>query len=187
MSDVHRVRLHTTPRIGWRVPGWTARLAVALVGGSLCVFQLSFGFFFVVALVLVALSVAFPATPSAWAVMVLLGASVLVRTPSPEDPRIYLLIAGVHLLHLLASYAAVIPPRSWVQLRAFASPLRRFIFIQVPAQLAAGVALYAFSPRFDGAPGAVVPVLGAIAAAALVVLTLVLIVPLRSEKRRQSG
>jgi len=157
------------------------RAFVAVVGTALCVGELAQGFWFWAALVLVAIASVFPATPAAWVLMVALGSSLLTRTPSALDGRIYALIAGIHLLHLLAAYARVVPGESWVQLRAFAAPLRRYVLVQVPVQLIAALALFAFAPR-SGAQPVVLPIIGVVAALALVVLAIVLVVPFFRQK-----
>jgi len=183
MSDLTRVRLRARPHVGARVPGWVPRVLVGVIGLWLCMSQFPLGFWFWVGIVVVAVAAVFPATPAAWALMLLAGASMLLRTPSPADARIYILIATIHLLQLVAAYARVVPVRSWMQLRAFAAPLRRFIIVQVPAQIIAALALFAFSPRAGNPHPAAIPILGVVAAVALVVLTLVLIVPLIRERR----
>jgi hypothetical protein len=180
MSDIVRVRVRAAPRIGARMPGWVLRAVVGIIGVGLCIWQIPVtagAFWLVVAIIIVALSVIFPASPAAWILMLTVGASIFTRAPSPADPRLYVLVAGVHLLHLAASYARVIPPRSWVQLRAFARPMRRYLLVQIPTQLATVIALFAFSPRTAGHP-APLPAGAVVAASALAVLTVVLIAPL---------
>ncbi|MEO8906946.1 MAG: hypothetical protein ABI310_02605 [Microbacteriaceae bacterium] len=183
MSGGDRVRLRSGPEIGQRVPGWALRVAIVLVGTALCVSQLPLGVWFGMGLVLTSLAGILPRVPAAWALILLLGAGVLWREPSPLDLHFYLLLAGAHLLHLLASYALVIPVRSRLQLRAFGAPLRRYLLIQVPVQLAAALALFAFSPRI-GHVASAIPAAAAVAAAALILLTVVLTGPLLREKLR---
>jgi hypothetical protein len=180
MSGSNRVRVRQAPRLGARVPGWVLRGVLAMVGIVLCLSQLSLGtagFWAWVGIGITGVAVVFPATPAAWLLMLMLGISVLPRVPSPADPRIYLLIAGIHLLHLIASYARVVPARGWIQLRVFAAPLRRYLLVQLPVQGAALVALAVFAPRIGEHPTAI-PALGIVAGIALIGLALVLIVPL---------
>lgn len=186
MSTGVRVRVRPAPHIGVRVPGWALRAVIAVVGIGLCFGQLpdgfAGGFWFWFGIVLAVTATVFPTTPAAWALMVLLGASVLVRVPSPVDPRLYLLIAGIHLLQLLAAYARVVPAAGRVQLQAFSAPIRRYIIVQLPTQLVAAIVLFAFAPAANR-QWPTIPVLGVVAGAALVALTLVFIVPLIRSQR----
>lgn len=185
MSGSPRVRVRSAPHIGARVPGWVLRVLVGIVGISLCISQLPVdvgGFWLWVGIVVTIVAVLAPATPAAWVLMVMLGISLLTCDPSPVDARIYILIAGIHLLQLFASYARVVPLRSWIQLRSLAAPLRRYVLVQVPVQCAAVVTLIAFAPRTGEHP-VEVPALGIVAGVALILLTLILIVTLILPKR----
>jgi hypothetical protein len=190
MSDSNRVRVRQAPSIGARVPGWTLRSILAIVGIGLCLSQLPLGaggFWLWIGVTITGVAVVFPMTPAAWLLMLMVGMSVLPRVPSPADPRIYLLIAGIHFLHLVASYTRVVPARGWIQLRAFAAPLRRYVLMQLPVQGAAVVALAVFAPKIGKHPIAI-PALGILAGAALIGLALVLIatliLPAAGAKRR---
>lgn len=180
MSGSIRVRVRQAPRLGARVPGWMLRGILAAVGIVLCLVQLPLGTDGVwawVGIAITGIAVVFPTTPAAWLLMLMLGISVLSRVPSPADPRIYLLIAGIHLLHLIASYTRVVPVRGWIQVRALVSPLRRYLLVQLPAQAVALLTLAVFAPKI-GEHRVAIPALGIVAGIALVGLALVLIVPM---------
>jgi hypothetical protein len=180
MSEGNRVRVRQAPHLGARVPGWVLRGILATVGVGLCLSQLPLGaggFWVWIGIAITGVAVVFPTTPAAWLLMLMVGISVLPRFPSPADPRIYLLIAGIHLLHLIASYTRVVPVRGWIQLRTFAAPLRRYVLVQLPVQGAAIVALAVFAPKIGEHPIAI-PALGILAGAALIGLAIVLVVPL---------
>ncbi|HEY5224089.1 MAG TPA: hypothetical protein VIJ18_13710 [Microbacteriaceae bacterium] len=183
LNGPDRVRLRSRPQIGERVPGWALRVAVVAVGVALCVSQLPLGLWFGFGLALALLAGFFPRVPAAWGLIIVLGAGLLWRQPSPLDLHFYLLLAGVHLLHVLASFALAVPVRACLQLRALGAPLRRYLLIQVPVQLGAGIALFVFSPRIGHAAG-VIPAAAAVAAVALVVLTVILTGPLLRAKLR---
>lgn len=182
-SGADRVRLRSRPQIGQRVPGWALRVAVVGVGVALSVSQLPLGLWFGFGLTLAVLAGFFPRLPAAWGLIILLSAGVLWRQPSPLDLHFYLLLAGVHLLHLLASFALVMPVRARLQLRGFALPLRRYLLIQVPVQLGAGLALFVFSPRIGHVADAI-PAAAAVGAVSLVVLAVVLTGPLLRARLR---
>lgn len=182
MSDAARsVRVRRLPEIGARVPGVVTRVAVGVVGALLCLDRFPPGFFLVIGLVLTAIAVVRPRTLAAWALLLVLAASQLLRDPSPLDVRFFVLLAGMHLLHLLAAQTLALPWRGWVQVAAFRRPLLRFLVIQIPVQVVAFLALLLLAPRPDGSAAVVVPVAGIVGAAALVVLTLLLVVPLLSD------
>jgi hypothetical protein len=183
MTQNPRVRLRSLPRLGPRVPGWMLRVAIGIVGAGLCVTQLPLGFWFGLGLVLAVLAAIAPRLSTAWALILLLGSSLLWREPSPLNVTFYALLAGVHLLHLLASYALVVPIGGWLQLRAFTASLKRYLIVQVPLQLLTALALFAFSPR-AGHTLAAVPVVGIAAGVALVALTVVLVLPFLRERPR---
>jgi hypothetical protein len=77
--------------------------------------------------------------------------SQLWREPSVTDLAFYLLLGGVHLLHLLGGLTRLLPWMGRMQVGALVRPLRRFVLIQAAAQVAAISALLVF----DGGPGTV--------------------------------
>jgi hypothetical protein len=185
MSDQEIARRGVLPRIGPRAPGWTIRLAVIVVGLGLCFTQLPPGFWFGLGVLLTLLAAVFPRIPWAWALLILCGACVFLHPVGPPpgsliEWRIAALIAGAHLIHLLASYAAVFPVRGWVALSAFRGSAVRYLIIQLPVQIAAAVVLFVIA-RVTLPP---VPVAGAIAAIALVGVALAVLAALLLERRR---
>jgi hypothetical protein len=112
-----------------------------------------------------------------------LAASQLTRDPAPLDWRFMLLLAGLHLLYVLAAQLRQLPWRIRVQLAALAQPLGRFVAIQLPVQLIAIAVLALLAPTSDGDRRLVVPALGIAGAVALLLTALLLVVPLVRDRR----
>ena len=177
-------RLGRVPELGLRVPGFTPRAVFALLSIALCVIELRVGFVFVVALVLAAVTMVLPRLLTAWAFLLLLAGNQAVQDPSTHEWKLFVLLAGLHLVHVIASQLLVLPARGWIQLRVFGKPLKRFLVIQVAAQLTAALVLLVLLPR-TASLHLSLPALGIVGAGALVVLAIVLIAPLVREKSRQ--
>jgi hypothetical protein len=64
--------------------------------------------------------------------------------------RFMVLLAGLHLLHILALWVLELPSRIWVQPGVFAASLIRFVVIQIPIQLLAISSLLLFAPHANG-------------------------------------
>jgi hypothetical protein len=184
MNEKPGVRLLTLPPVGRRVPGFVPRAALAVVGAPLCFVCYQQAFWIAVGLVLAGLAVVFPQRFAAWALILLLGASRLPHESSPLKWQFFVLLAGLHLLHLLAAQAFDFPWRGWVQLAVFRRPLLRFLSIQIPVQALAVVALVALAPRSNGSRHVTLAAFGIVGAVSLVMVTLALAVPLLREKAR---
>jgi hypothetical protein len=117
--------------------------------------------------------------------LLVLGLSQLWRTPSAHDVTFYVLLASVHLLHVLGSYLRLFPRHARLQMAALVGPLRRYVLVQAVVQpLAVGV-LSAFAGGARGARGAGgVPGLSIAAAAALAVVAALLARGLWMARRR---
>ena len=178
------VRPRIVPELGARIPGYGTRVAFVAVAALLCFDRTPNGFWLVVGLALTALAVAAPRQLYAWALLLLLGASQLSRDPSAHDWHFFALLAGLHLLHVLAALTLAHPWRSWVQLAAIRPPLHRYLAVQVPVQIVALFTLALLAPGPDGSAHLTVPAVGIAGAAALVLITLRLIVPMLREKAR---
>jgi len=108
-----------------------------------------------------------------WALILLLAAGQLAHHPGLTW-RFLVLLAGLHLLHLLSMLALELPWRAWVQLAVFRAPLRRYVAIQVPTQLLAVAALLWLAPRHGGHRPITVTAFAALGAVAFVGLALLL-------------
>jgi len=174
---------HATSRVHGSVPAATPRIVLAVVAAVLCATQLTFGLWFVVAVILAVLSLIVPRLLTAWAFVLVVGLSMLFREPSVTDWRPYLLLAGVHLVHLYAAQCVVTPVRGRVQLRVLLRPLRAFLIVQVPSQFVLALVLWLHRPDAVGWSGNAVPLLAAVGALALVVLTLLFAITMRAVQR----
>jgi hypothetical protein len=175
------VPVRPVPDIGMWIPGFVLRAALGVVAALLCLDRLPPGFWLVVGLLLTGGAVAVPRWLTAWGLLVLLGASQVLQAPSPHDGHFFLLLAGLHLIQVLAAHALAFPWRSRVQLAVLRRPLLRFVAIQGPVQVFAAAALAVLAPHPNGSTSIHLPVLGIVGGAALVVVTLLLVVPLLRE------
>ncbi|WP_345764698.1 hypothetical protein [Diaminobutyricibacter sp. McL0608] len=168
------------PMIGPHVTAWVLRGAFFIVGVGLGLVEGTSAFWSGVVVLLAAAAVVVPRWMTAWVMLVVLAGTVLTRHPDPLDWHPYLLVAGVHAAHVLASWMLVMSPRARVQLRALAPSALRFAAIQVPSQLLIAVTLWLASAT---ASHAALPAIAVVAAVALVSLSLVLLGPLLRERR----
>jgi hypothetical protein len=178
-----RVRARPLPAMGPWLPAAVLRVALGVVGVLLCVDRLAPGFWLVAGLGLLGAAVAVPRWATAWALLLLLAGTQLLEQPSAQDGRFFLLLAGLHLLHVLAAQALALPWRGRVQAVVLRRPLLRFVAVQIPVQVVAFAALAVLAPGPDGAR-VVLPAAGIVGGAALVAVTVLLIVPLLGERSR---
>ena len=164
--------VRTPPELGASVAGWVLRAALVVVALALAAVQFHSGFLLGVTVLLLALAAFRPRTMMAWLFLALIGASVLWQPPE-QAWRFAVVLLGMHLMHLLSAWCLHVPAAALVQLRVFVRPLARLVAIQVVVQ-AVALAVRAFHDT----SAASVPVLGIVAAAALVVLALVLVAPI---------
>jgi len=175
---VNRARVNgarTVPDAGIVVPSIALRLAFVAIALLLAVVQFAgFPAGLVAAALLAVAAAVWPRTMLGWAVLMLLGASMLWHEQR-VDWRLFVLIAGVHALHVLASQLLWLRWRGGIQASALGRPFLRFVLIQAPTQLAALVVLAV-------APAGRAPWFAILGAAALVTLALVLARPLLRER-----
>jgi len=169
----------SVPAIGQWVPTATVHLAFLVVAAALCLLVLSSPFWRAVGLLLAVVVTVFPNWVPRWWLLLLLGLSQYWREPSVTDLVFYLLLAGVHLLHVLGGLARLLPWHGRMQVVAFVRPLQRFAVVQAVAQSVAVGALLAFSGGRGTIPG-----LSILAAAMLGVVAAVLNRGLRQAELR---
>jgi hypothetical protein len=127
------------PTIGPYVPSAALHLCFFALGTTLCLLSLP-SFWRGAGLLLAVLGTVLPQRVSPWWLLLLLGLGQLGRDPSVTDWRFFVLLAGIHLLHLLASAATVMPWGARVQVAALAQSMRGFAMLQVLVQsIAVGV------------------------------------------------
>lgn len=135
------------------MPMATLRLTQFSVAAALCLLVLESRFWMVAGLLISVANLLAPIQVGAWWVLLLLALGQLWRVPSAFDPTFHLLLAGVHLLHVLGSIGRWLPWRGRMELAALAAPLARFAAIQVIAQVVAVFALYPSSGDRSTVPG----------------------------------
>ena len=150
---------------------WWLRAAIAAVGAAvLGVLELQ-GLAFTLVIVfgvVVAVTVALPSSPG---MTVLVGGAALATAfldGSGLSVQALLLIPLLHLGHVLAGIAGVLPAGARLHLSAFRRPLRRYLLIQVSVLALVALALVVPAGRIDP----IVEVAGLLAAAGVALVAL---------------
>jgi hypothetical protein len=131
------------------VPGLAVRAVFLIAGVLLSLVDYGLSGWLAVGIVLSVAAMWSPQHLLGWALILFLAAGRLAHHPALSW-RLLVLLAGLHLLHVLAMLALELPWRSWVQPAVFVAPLRRFVVIQVPTQLLAVLAVLLLAPSPDG-------------------------------------
>jgi hypothetical protein len=161
---------------GARIPGLAVRAVFLIAGVLLCLVDYGLSGWLVVGIVLSVAAAWSPQHLLGWALILFLAAGRLAHHPGLSW-RFLVLLAGLHLLHVLAMLALELPWRSWVQPAVLVAPLRRFLVIQVPSQLLAVLALLLLAPSADGHRPVTIAGFAVVGAVALVGLALLLTGP----------
>jgi hypothetical protein len=164
------------PDAGARIPGVAVRVIFAVAGVLLSVVDYGPTGWFVVGIVLSFVAAWSPQYLLGWVLILFLAIGRLAHHPS-VNWQFLVLLAGLHLLHVLAMFTLELPWRSWMQPSVFVPPLLRFLVIQVPSQLLAVLALVLLAPHRDGHRPLTVAEFAVVGALALVGLALLLIRP----------
>jgi hypothetical protein len=170
--------LASVPAIGQWVPTATLHVLFFAVAAGLCLLVLVSPFWIAVGLLLAAAVTLAPNRVPTWWLLLVLALSQLWREPSVTDLTFYLLLAGVHLLHVLGGLARLLPWMGRMQVGALVRPLQRFVLVQAVAQAGAVSTLLVF----DGNP-ITVRGLSILAAGALGVVAAILLRQLRQPQR----
>jgi hypothetical protein len=157
-----------------RVPGVAVRLALAIVGILLTVVVYGSSGWLAVGIMFSLLAAWAPEYLLDWVLIVFLALGELSH-PAALSWQLLVLLAGVHLLHALATLALGLPWRSWIAPTVFTRPLLRFLAIQIPVQLLAVVILLLLAPNAHGHRPLTVAEFTLVGAAALAGLTLILL------------
>lgn len=133
------------PHIGPSIPTATVPLLFLAVAAGLCLLVLTSPSLLAIGVLLALLGTLASNQMSTWLLLLVLGLSQLWRDSSVTDVVYYVLLAGVHLLHVLSSLARLLPWNGRMQVSTLARPLRRYLFTQVVLQPVAAGTLLAFS------------------------------------------
>lgn len=132
-----------------RLPAVAVRVALALVAALLTLMVYGYSGWLVVGVLFGLLAAWQPEYLLAWPLIVFWGIGELGREATLSW-QLLVLLAGVQIFHLLAMQSLALPWGSWMQLSAFAGPLRRLVAIQLPVQLLAVGALLLLAPAAHG-------------------------------------
>ncbi len=185
-EDRGSVRSSGSVRLGASVPalGLFALIEVLELALAVVAYPLSAGI-----AVGVVLALASPWTPQRlgpWLAILILGLGQFTRHGG-LGWRVLVLLAGLHLLHVAGSLALQLPWRSRLKLRVLSLPLRRFVTIQLPTQVAAALVLGLLAPDgYDHRPLSW-PALAVVGAVALAGLALLLLRPWLSPRAGRGG
>jgi len=170
------------PASGARIPGFAVGATFGIVGGLLSFVDYGLSGWLAVGIVLSVTAAWSPRYLLAWALVLFLAAGQLAHHPGLSW-RFLVLLAGLHLLHVLGTLTLELPWRSWIQPAVFVRPVRRFLVIQVPTQLLAVVALLLLAPSHDGHRPVTVAEFAVVGAIALVGVGLLLLRPRLDDDR----
>lgn len=157
-----------------RLPAVTVRVALAILGSLLSLVVFGTSSWLAVGIIFSLLAAWVPGYLLSWPLIVFLALGELSR-PAGLRWQLLVLIAGVHLLHVLAALALALPWRSWLQPRVLEPPLLRFVAIQIPVQVLAVIVLPLLAPGGHGHRPltlAAFTIVGAVALAGLALLLL---------------
>jgi hypothetical protein len=168
------------PTAGARIPGFAIRVTLALAGSLLSLADYGVSGWVAVGIVLGVGAALAPQHMLGWLLILFLALGQLAHH-SDLSWRLLLLLAGVHLLHVLSMLTLELPWRSWIQPAVFMAPLRRFVAIQVPTQLLAVAALLLLAPSHSGHRPLTVAGFAVIGGLALAGLALLLLGPRPNE------
>ena len=161
------------PAADARIPALLVRCVLAILGTLLSLVVYGSSGWLAVGIIFSLLAAWEPEFLLGWLVIVFLAIGELSRSAALSW-QLLLLLAGVHLLHVLSALTLELPWRSWIQPSVFTRPLLRFIAIQVPVQLLAVVTLLLFAPNAHGHRPLTVAEFTIVGAAALAGLALLL-------------
>ncbi len=170
------------PAAGARVPALALRAVFVMAALLLSLVDYGLTGWFAVGIVLGVAAALSPKHLLAWVLILYLAAGRLAHHASLSW-QFLVVLAGLHLLHVLGMLALELPWRSWVQPQLFVAPLRRFLVIQIPTQLVAILALLLLAPSPDGHRPLTVAEFGVVGALALAGLALLLAGPSLDDAR----
>lgn len=159
-----------------RIPGVAIRAVLVIAGMLLSVVDYRLTGWLVIGFTLSGAAALVPRSLAGWALILFLAAGELAHHPG-LNVRFLVLLAGLHLLHILAMLTLELPWRAWVQPAVLAAPLVRFLVIQVPSQLVAVLGLLLLAPGGHGQRPLTVVWFAAVGAAAVAGLALLLLGP----------
>lgn len=162
------------PATSARISVVTLRLVLVLVGAVLSEVVYGISGWLALGIVLALVAAWRPRHLLAWVLIVFLAVGQLEHR-ADLTWRLPVLLAGVHLLHILGSLTLLLPWSAWLEPAVLRRPLLRFAVIQVPAQIFAAAAMLLLAPNSHGHWPVTIPAFAVIGALALVALALLLL------------
>lgn len=159
-----------------RIPGYAVPVVFVITGALLSLVDYGFSGWLAFGIVLSIAGAVAPDALLGWLVILFLAAGQIAQH-SDLTWRFLVLLAGLHLLHLLACQSLELPWRSWIEPAVFTAPLRRFLLIQIPTQLFAVVAMLLLAPGHSGHRPLTIEVFAVLGAVAMVGLAVLLVRP----------
>jgi hypothetical protein len=158
------------------IPAITVRVAGFLLGVLLSIVDYGVGGWMVVGLLFSFMAAWEPRTMIGW-LLILFFAVGQISHHDALDWQLLVMLAGLHLLHVISSLQLELPWRSWVSPAVLLTPLLRFLLIQIPCQLLAVAAMLVLQPGSDGHRPVDTTVVAVIGVAALLGLAMLLLAP----------
>jgi hypothetical protein len=168
------------------VPGVAVRIGFVVAAALLLGLDFGFGGWLVIGILLAIAAAVAPQTMLGWAVILMLAIGRLQHSASLSW-QLLVLMAGLHLLHVLAALMLELPWRSWVQPAVFRAPLLRFAALELPTQGVAVVVLLLLAPGHAGHRPVTAGGFALVGALALAVLAVALLVPRAGEQSGPGG
>jgi hypothetical protein len=172
------VRLRGRPELGPVLPAWGVAVPILALAFGLGVVSYGGETGLVVGILLAVVVPFVPARLGPWVAIAVVGLGQFSR-PAGLSWQFFLLLAGVHLLHVLGSLAVQLRWRAWIQVGVFRRLLLRFVVVQVPVQLVGGIVVWLLEPNSHGHRPVSWPGFAALGALGLLALAAALIVPVR--------
>ncbi|MCX7521639.1 hypothetical protein OSC27_05020 [Microbacterium sp. STN6] len=165
----NRVELSMAPRLGPLLPALVVRLAIAALSLAVAALELR-DFWLILAAVFALAAAVRPRVMASWLLIGLVTLGTLWSGIVGYTLEFALVLAGTHLLHVLATLTLDMSASARVQPAVLVRPLLRFAGLQAAAQVLAIVVLLLV-------PAARLPYASVIAGVALLALAAVLAVP----------
>ncbi|CCH28083.1 hypothetical protein ABZ816_05545 [Actinosynnema sp. NPDC047251] len=139
-------------RLAGGLPGWVLRAAIGVVALAVAGVLYAEGVMIaplVLYVGLAAVTVAIPASAAVILLVVYPAVAIVVVGGPPVRPGVLALVALTHLLHVLSAYAALIPTRSRIHLKALRPAALRYVLVQAGVLVLAALVVLLSGGRTD--------------------------------------
>jgi hypothetical protein len=176
-EELRELNRRFRPAIGRSVPVSIVRLGIGVVLLALCFGIIGFNLYLPFGLLLAVMTLAFPRTPAAWGLAILLAVLALGSFHAAPTWQFFVALAGVHALHQFGMMLAWLPVSGRIQLGLLGRMLRSYLIIQIPAQLISLVLLTLLSGRSVVAT-LTSPLFGVVSGVGLLLLVAIVLAPI---------